>query len=307
MLVLVAVALTFAVSVLSAYMRLSASGFGCSDWPGCYGRALLGHVGESTVPAWMHAVHRLAAGLLGLVIVTLNMPGLRPREASWTVSGLMLALTVALAALGLISTGSYRSLIVAGNLLGGVALVALAWWLWLAPGARRLSERDGLAWLTLGALGIGLALVSGAWVSAQLAAVACQGPDGCSPRAVLDGLDGMMGLLPPPESGALFAPARQALQVVHGVVGALGLALAAVLGLRAWRLRVRNSGGLLVLTAVAVGGTGVGLVIAAPPLGLALAHNVLGTLLLMALLGVVARRGGIERGKVRRRSIHAHR
>jgi heme a synthase len=32
------VVLCFAVVVLGAYVRLTAAGLGCPDWPGCYGR-----------------------------------------------------------------------------------------------------------------------------------------------------------------------------------------------------------------------------------------------------------------------------
>lgn len=33
-----ALALTFGVVLLGAYVRLSDAGLGCPDWPGCYGR-----------------------------------------------------------------------------------------------------------------------------------------------------------------------------------------------------------------------------------------------------------------------------
>jgi cytochrome c oxidase assembly protein subunit 15 len=35
-----ALALTFVVVILGAYVRLSDAGLGCPDWPGCYGRLL---------------------------------------------------------------------------------------------------------------------------------------------------------------------------------------------------------------------------------------------------------------------------
>jgi len=36
-LAITALVLCFAVVVLGAYVRLSAAGLGCPDWPGCYG------------------------------------------------------------------------------------------------------------------------------------------------------------------------------------------------------------------------------------------------------------------------------
>ena len=38
-LLLATLAMTFALIVLGAYVRLSDAGLGCPDWPGCYGHA----------------------------------------------------------------------------------------------------------------------------------------------------------------------------------------------------------------------------------------------------------------------------
>src|SRR3974390_1334657 len=75
--------LCFAVVVLGAYVRLSAAGLGCPDWPGCYGhltptgaenaastQALWARPLEPD-KAWREMVHRYAVSLLGLSIVAL--------------------------------------------------------------------------------------------------------------------------------------------------------------------------------------------------------------------------------------------
>src|ERR1700733_7363863 len=76
------VLLVFVVLVLGAYVRLSAAGLGCPDWPGCYGAptplgiaadaaAQYAHAAVDLGKAWREMVHRYAAGTLGLIIVIL--------------------------------------------------------------------------------------------------------------------------------------------------------------------------------------------------------------------------------------------
>ena len=81
-------ALAFAVVVLGAWVRLTGAGLGCPDWPGCYGRMVVGPEGaglESTIEgaavdggkAWREMVHRYFAGALGLAILALAVVAVR--------------------------------------------------------------------------------------------------------------------------------------------------------------------------------------------------------------------------------------
>src|SRR5215470_12907724 len=85
--------LCFVVVVLGAYVRLTAAGLGCPDWPGCYGHFTpIGaeqnvasqaaypntplHVGK----AWREMIHRYAASTLGFIIVVITAIAIAARR-----------------------------------------------------------------------------------------------------------------------------------------------------------------------------------------------------------------------------------
>src|SRR5450830_1530695 len=84
-LVWVCVFITFDLIVFGAFTRLTDSGLGCPDWPGCYGQAnpFLAHeqisaaqaimpTGPVTVfKAWVEMIHRYLAMTIGVLIVAM--------------------------------------------------------------------------------------------------------------------------------------------------------------------------------------------------------------------------------------------
>lgn len=88
-----AVALALCVIVFGAFVRLSNAGLSCPDWPTCYGRAawpttaheITDHAATAIRPvevhkAWREQFHRMIAGLLGVLVLTLALVSARRRS-----------------------------------------------------------------------------------------------------------------------------------------------------------------------------------------------------------------------------------
>lgn len=196
----VTVFLTFDLIMFGAFTRLTDSGLGCPDWPGCYGQAnpFLAHAdihaaqtlmpsGPVTVlKAWIEMVHRYLAMGVGVLIIALvviawrlwlksgrkSAAASRPGLPSWLLfficlQGAFGAWTVTL---------KLQPVIVTIHLLLGMTLLALLTWL-----AARQSAPAALdpraATLRLPAI-VALVLLFwqialGGWVSTNYAALAC--------------------------------------------------------------------------------------------------------------------------------------
>lgn len=201
--------LTFDLVLLGAFTRLSDSGLGCPDWPGCYGTsspvAAHGAIAQAQAvlpdgpvthrKAWIEMLHRYLAGAVGALLVALTAWGWRdavraragvqqadgarfgaPWWPTWTllwvlVQGAFGAWTV---------TMKLWPAIVVLHLLGAYMLLALlsmqvvgAWGQRSTVPARVRS----LLWLALGL--VLLQAASGAWVSANYAVLVCDGFPQC--------------------------------------------------------------------------------------------------------------------------------
>ncbi|UNK48078.1 COX15/CtaA family protein [Lysobacter sp. S4-A87] len=88
-----AVALALGVIVFGAFVRLSNAGLSCPDWPTCYGRAawptvaheIVDHAATAIRPvevhkAWREQFHRMIAGALGVLTLTLALLAARKRR-----------------------------------------------------------------------------------------------------------------------------------------------------------------------------------------------------------------------------------
>jgi cytochrome c oxidase assembly protein subunit 15 len=327
-LALSAVVLCFGVVVLGAYVRLTAAGLGCPDWPGCYGHLtpLGAEHGAAAWPtsgapfdegkAWREMIHRYAASTLGLLIVIIAALAIA-RRAERTVPaayGLaLLGIVVLQGALGMLTvTWQLKPLIVTLHLLFGMTTLSLLWWLWLslpqeAPGgpltrppvasqAAHLGLARAVA--TLGLIVLVVQIALGGWTSSNYAAIACPDFPTCQgqwwpPMQLRSAFVLWHAPSINYEGGILQNAARVAIHVVHRVgalVTSLVLLTAAtcVLGRRA--LRQAHPAAWILLVALALQLTiGITMVRRGFPLALATAHNAGAALTLLATIALLHR------------------
>ncbi|MCC7248651.1 MAG: COX15/CtaA family protein [Lysobacter sp.] len=130
-----AVALTFCVIVFGGFVRLSNAGLSCPDWPTCYGRATWpttnAEVNHPTAldvrplevhKAWREQVHRHAAAILGLLVLTLALLAARRRRAG--LAQILVAAALVGGSIPAYMRGEYE--LAAGLALAGEVLLLIA-------------------------------------------------------------------------------------------------------------------------------------------------------------------------------------
>lgn len=193
--------LTFDLVMFGAFTRLTDSGLGCPDWPGCYGNAspLGAHQeissAQSAMPtgpvthgkAWVEMVHRYLATGVGVLIIALSLLTwrlarrlpLKGGRSPWWPTASLVWVCIQGAFGALTVTQKLFPAIVTLHLLGGTVLLALLCVPAVAHGLAVRGEPPALLppWLRR-ALVAGLALVTlqvalGGWVSTNYAVLAC--------------------------------------------------------------------------------------------------------------------------------------
>jgi cytochrome c oxidase assembly protein subunit 15 len=191
--------LTFDLVLFGSFTRLSDSGLGCPDWPGCYGQAT--PVGASThiqaaqdlMPtgpvthgkAWIEMVHRYLATAVGALIVVLcALAWMRrrhgDRDAAVALATFTLVWVCLQGAFGALTvTMKLFPAIVTLHLLGGVLLLGLlalqAGHLWVRTQAQpALASTPRLRLAIASGLALLLAQIAlGGWVSTNYAVLVC--------------------------------------------------------------------------------------------------------------------------------------
>jgi cytochrome c oxidase assembly protein subunit 15 len=315
---LVATLLCAIVVVVGAWVRLTDAGLGCPDWPGCYGHVHPAQAAERIdeinaanparpfdyQKALNEMVHRYIVGALGLVVLGLAALSVlnrrdpaQPRVLPW----LLVALLLAQALLGMWTvTLLLKPLIVTLHLLGGLATLALLWWLALRRPDRELKAAERpirrLAITGLAILVIQIAL--GGWTSSNYAAAACPDFPACQESfwPEMDFDDAFVlwrGLGIDYEGGVLDAPARVAIHYTHRL-GAYVTALVLVfLVIAVWRrsqsAAARSAAAVVAVALVLQILIGMNLVWRGFPLLLGTAHNAGAALLVLAAVTLVRR------------------
>jgi cytochrome c oxidase assembly protein subunit 15 len=293
---------------LSAYLRLDHSGIGCDPWPACYGNIGVPTdtpsaattyerlLEEASQPlSWATPLHRLVASVLGLMVLGMALLSLHQRR-NRLMGFSLLALTVFLAWLGMYSEGLHSPAVVMGNLGGGFAMLGLLGWMVFGKPRGNRPQKSGLRRVTSIAMGIlVLQIAIGGLTSANFAASACQTLPDCH-GSWLPGTDivAALDLTRVHKIGStgmvLGGPERAAIHKLHRIVALFAAATLLAAGILASRqaqnLRII---GITVIALVAIEfSLGVAAVVSGLPIGVAVAHNWLAALLLLATIKLLA-------------------
>ncbi len=195
----VLVFMTFDLIIFGAFTRLTDSGLGCPDWPGCYGTSNPWHaigdiqLAQSALPtgpvtvmkAWIEMIHRYLAMTLGaLILVQLGIAWSKVRTLGMTpvfaslgllllvlIQGAFGAWTVTLKLQPIIVT---THLMLALTLLGSLTAYAQQSWQGKTSTVLQLRIKPLSAkFLFVGFLTLGMQIFLGAWVSTNYAVLAC--------------------------------------------------------------------------------------------------------------------------------------
>jgi cytochrome c oxidase assembly protein subunit 15 len=254
--------LTFDLVLFGAFTRLTDSGLGCPDWPGCYGNASpLGarheiQAAQDAMPtgpvthgkAWIEMVHRYLAAALG-VLITVTMisawimrrrdPLGGPSPAWATATFAWVCLQGAFGALTV--TMKLNPGIVTLHLLGGYTGLVLLTAQAQSEPRLRIALPDGLrslAWAVFVLLVAQSAL--GGWVSTNYAVLACSEFPACQgswwpPMDFARGFTLLRDLGVDGDGQPLPFEALTAIHYTHRLAAYVVLAAMAVLGWRLWR------------------------------------------------------------------------
>ena len=285
--------MVFAVTSLSAYLRLSKAGLGCADWPQCYGQSLRQlqqgvavSADEQTTTAAARLAHRTVA-VLALLLVLLMVAVCFTAQPVLRSQGVMalvlLGLALFLAVLGRWSSSARVPAVTMGNLVGGFAMLALCIRLAVA-GLPAHAARLG-AWVAAAGIVLLVQLAFGGLVSASFAGLSCSGWADCAQAVRGVGWD----VLDPWREPVLSAtppinPSGALAHLIHRGLGLLLAALVLPLAVVAWRRgRPRSAIALLGLLGAQLA---VGMVMTQTtlPFALALLHNLLAAGLLAAFM-----------------------
>ncbi|MGJ8687144.1 MAG: COX15/CtaA family protein [Spongiibacteraceae bacterium] len=302
---------------MGVFTRLADAGLGCPDWPGCYGHLTWPTADHEVANAnaafpespvahdktWPEMVHRYFASSLGLFTIAILVLSLRNRGPVQPIKLPMFILSVIIlqGMFGMWTvTLKLWPQVVTSHLLGGFATLSLLWLLtlrlnnqhWYIPvsQARALARVRPVAIVALLAVIAQIAL--GGWTTSNYAAIACQDFPRCQ-GAWLPAMDFANGfnvtqhIGPNYLGGVLDNAARVAIHVTHRIGAVVA---SCVLLLLFFKMRSVNSEPIkrlsvvILLVLIAQLALGISNVIFSFPIAIAVAHNLVGALLLLTVV-----------------------
>jgi len=281
--------------ILSAWLRLSAAGMGCQDWPACYG---VDHWADPdwSGGGWPAGLLTFTSGLLmllglGLVVIARRnrQQGFQPQRIPILLLVLLLIQLVLTSRITLLFS---RPAVMLLYLVLSMVVFCLWFWLALRSAEQRPATPPGEArrlvpWIITGLLLAGLQGLLGAWTSVNFAALACPELPTCQeswwPEANFYGGFAFwreFGTDPAADSAA-----RLAIHLSHRLGALLVFMLLILLSVKMMRRRSMDIAGRLLMTMLPIqlilGLLQVALEL---PLPVVLAHSTGGALLLACLL-----------------------
>ncbi len=260
--------LTFDLVLFGAFTRLTDSGLGCPDWPGCYAsaspigakvqisaeQALMPTGPVTHQKAWIEMIHRYAATAVGVLILVLAAMSWLRRDAlrrlnmsPWlaTITLVWVCLQGAFGALTV--TMKLLPAIVTLHLLGGMVLLAL---LQMQAACYRGISGFGVhhdepvlsgtarTWLLAGFVVLWVQIALGGWVSTNYAVLACNEFPMCQgqwvpPMQLREGFEIWRELGQTSTGQTITLPALTAIHVVHRMFAFIVFAVA---GIAAWKM-----------------------------------------------------------------------
>jgi len=300
-LVFFALILTFAAVILSAYLRLEYIGLGCEAWPDCFGEMPVVQARGVVPGTTAGAIHRFAATLLGLIVIAITVMALRGRRPvgiGLTVPLSVFGLTLFLSILGYNTPAPQLPAVTLGNLVGGMAMLALLWWMGQRS-VKMVNDEDALRntlrpWALLGLLILAIQIVLGALTSANFAGpscaatlLACDGDWG-SITNLLQGFNPYRRLGVDDQGWIVTDSVQKALHMAHRLGALVTFLYLAGLALKALRLdkRLRSTSISIITFLLIQVGLGLSAVLAGLPLALVTAHNAIAAMLLLAVVNL---------------------
>lgn len=292
--------LTLDLVMFGAFVRLTDSGLGCPDWPGCYssvtpiGAASDIHAANQAMPygpvsltkAWIEMVHRYIGAILGMIIIAIVYMAWRHRRILQQSPALAATILVAVCVQGAFGawtvTHKLMPIVVTTHLLGGMAMLALLTWLSARQKPHEKVPVDALRWRIPAMVGMLLLIgqiALGGWVSTNYAALACMDFPTCHgqwlPEMDFHGGFSLLRALGELPSGELIS--QNALTAIHWTHRNFAFVVFLYLGWLAFRLRayagLRSPARLLAWVLVLQLLTGLSTIFLQWPLLIAVLHN----------------------------------
>ena len=306
------ICLAFVVIALGAWTRLVDAGLGCPDWPGCYGFVVFPTneaeiaLAEARYPTFPYdinkaipeVVHRYFAAALGFLAIIMVYYSLKQNENKnirrWTIGllificcqGLFGYLTVSLLLLPIIVTA---------HLFGGFTTLTLFFLIFLMSGKFDILEKMAIPKLkTIAGVALVVLLFQiflGVWTSTNYASLACADFPTCQGTYMPEmdfknGFNLNQEVGPNYLYGLLDNPSRVAIHYSHRVSAILVAVVFLILISKLWfsnAAPLASTIGILLLTQISLGIINVVYVL---PLYVAIAHNLVAALLLLAIFTV---------------------